>query len=497
MSLTVWLTVRQAREALRTGRPEVARKLLDPFVSHGHKRAVAVVPEVARGYRLRGEQALRRDDPTAAWDDLLAAESLAPADPDAAALRSTLTKLGLAECRAALLAGNPLHALHTLARLKQRTAFHPEFEGYETAAREWVLAIELADRGDFPAAAAALDRGKSRVRPDVAAAFDTFAAALTRRYDRCRAAVDRLYQAAERHGWTDVLRAADEVAEVAPDHREVRNMKARAWAALHSGSGNGVPAPSSHVGEVVELAWSPTRTVDPAPFAPTMSYPLARPVSAVAHPAPQPARPVSSSGVPAGLPKRFVLWIDGVGGYLVCLGQRVGFGQATASGPVDVPLFADVSRLHAELTRDGEGYVLESGREVAVNGRAATRAVLADGDRVTLGSTCQFVFRLPVAISPSARLELVSGHRLPLAVDGILLMAENLILGPEAAAHVPMPDAAGNVVLYRTRDGLGIRCPGAFQIDGRPHKDRGGLPIPCCVTADSFSFTAEPVGPRV
>ena len=95
-----------------------------------------------------------------------------------------------------------------------------------------------------------------------------------------------------------------------------------------------------------------------------------------------------------------------------------------------MPLFADVSRLHAEVSRDGEGYVLESTRGVQVNGAAAARAVLKCGDRVTLGATCQFVFRQPVPISPSARLELVSGHRLPLAVDGVLLMADNLILGP-------------------------------------------------------------------
>jgi hypothetical protein len=192
-----------------------------------------------------------------------------------------------------------------------------------------------------------------------------------------------------------------------------------------------------------------------------------------------------------------VLWIDGVGGYLVCMGQRIGFGQATDNAPVDVPLFADVSRLHAELTRDTEGYVLESGRGVMVNGQATTRAVLATGDRVTLGGTCQFVFQRPVAISPSARLELVSGHRLPLAVDGILLMAENLIFGPSGAVHVPLPDAAGNVILYRTKDGLGLKYEGAFKIDNRPCKDRAPLPVPCFVTSESFTFAVEVVGPRI
>src|SRR5439155_12101408 len=109
----------------------------------------------------------------------------------------------------------------------------------------------------------------------------------------------------------------------------------------------------------------------------------------------------SSSGGGAPLPKRFLLWVDGVGGYLVCLSSRVTFGQATAEGPVDVPLFAEVSRTHAEVTRDGEGYVIESSRGIRVNGTETKRSVLSAGDRVTLGSSCQFLFHKPVPVSSS------------------------------------------------------------------------------------------------
>ena len=48
-----------------------------------------------------------------------------------------------------------------------------------------------------------------------------------------------------------------------------------------------------------------------------------------------------------------------MGGYLVCLGNRVTLGQATPDARVDVPLYADVSRHHATVTRDSEGYLLE------------------------------------------------------------------------------------------------------------------------------------------
>src|SRR5262249_13597601 len=123
---------------------------------------------------------------------------------------------------------------------------------------------------------------------------------------------------------------------------------------------------------------------------------------------------------------RFLLWIDGVGGFLVCLGTRVTIGQATPDAFVDIPLFADVSRHHATLTRESEGYVIEAVRPMFVNSRALEKTLLRSGDRVTLGGSCQLQFRQPVPVSASARIDIASGHRLPLAVEGVLLMADTL-----------------------------------------------------------------------
>jgi hypothetical protein len=209
---------------------------------------------------------------------------------------------------------------------------------------------------------------------------------------------------------------------------------------------------------------------------------------------------LSSSALGPGspLPKRFLLWVDGVGGYLVCLSSRVTFGQATADGPVDVPLFAEVSRTHAEVTRDGEGYVIESGRGIRVNGDETKRAVLAAGDRVTLGASCQFLFHKPVAVSSSVRLELTSGHRLPLAVDGVLLMGNELMLGRGPEAHIELPGLETPVLIYRSKDGLSVRVPEMkFSIDDRPCLDRAVLPLPAVVSCDAFTFAVEPVSGRL
>jgi hypothetical protein len=209
-----------------------------------------------------------------------------------------------------------------------------------------------------------------------------------------------------------------------------------------------------------------------------------------------PSKESTESAREEGNSRQFLLWIDGVGGYLVCLGNRVTLGQATPDACADIALFADVSRLHASLTRDTEGYLLEALRPGQVNGRPVDKALLHSGDRVTLGASCQLQFLQPVPVSASARLDLASGHRLRLAVDAILLMADTLVLGPGPQAHVLMPDLKETVILYRHKDGLAVRHAGPFTVNGRACSERAVLEPGATVTGEDFSLALEPVGRR-
>jgi hypothetical protein len=212
---------------------------------------------------------------------------------------------------------------------------------------------------------------------------------------------------------------------------------------------------------------------------------------------PSPVVPQPTGGEKGEPSERFLLWVDGVGGYLVCLANRVTLGQATPDGYVDVPLYADVSRLHAALTRENGSYVLEAMRPAQVNGQpAGEKTLLRPGDRVTLGTACQLQFRQPAPVSASARLELTSGQRLPLSADGVILMADTLLLGPGQQVHVAVPDLKHPVVLYRHKDGLGVRCPGPFLIDGQRCQERGLLRPTSSVSGEDFSFALEPLGSR-
>src|SRR6185312_4669243 len=103
-------------------------------------------------------------------------------------------------------------------------------------------------------------------------------------------------------------------------------------------------------------------------------------------------------------------------------------GRAGHDSQADVPLMGDLSRNHATLTRDGDTYILRAQQPTFVNNQPIETAALHDGDVIRLGSTVELEFRQPSPVSSTARLEVVSRHRLPLAVDAVILMADTCIV---------------------------------------------------------------------
>jgi len=338
-------------------------------------------------------------------------------------------------------AGEAAPAAEAAAQLRERGVRVADLDHREEAAKEWARAREQAERGEFAQAMLALERAR-RLLP-ANAALEACHRIVKEREQAFPNALVQLHSAAREGRWQDVLRSAEQVLALAPNHAEARKLRGQAWRSL----------------EPVTEVTTPARPQQP----------------------PDAAGPVD----------QYLLWIDGIGGFLVCLGNTVTFGQATPDARVDVPIFADVSRHHATLTRDSEGYLLQSVRTVQVNGQTVEKALLHAGDRVTLGTSCQFQFRQPVPLSASAVLELVSGHRLRLAVNAVVLMADTIVLGPGPQAHVIMPDLRQPVILYRHKDGLGIRCPGDALISGKPCKERGVIEPGSTVAGEDFSLGLE------
>jgi hypothetical protein len=309
--------------------------------------------------------------------------------------------------------------------------------------KAWLTARGQADAGDFGLALDAVDRA-GRLLGVASPALEVFRAELASRRQAFARLVERLHEAAAAGQWRVVTDLAEQVLTIAPEHIQARQARARAWKAIEP---------------------------------PTIGMP----------------RHSEAADLPKELAPRYLLWIDGIGGFLLCLGQRLVLGQAGPEGRADIPLVADVARLHATLTRDAEGTMIEALRDLRVNGRPVTRALLRPNDRLTLGATCQLQFRQPVPVSPTIRLDVTSGHRLPLALNGVLLMSETLLLGPGPQAHIVVPHLQKPVILFRNKDGLGLRHAGSLMVDGQPHTERSVLRPNAVVAGDEVSFALEPV----
>lgn len=225
-----WLTMKQAREAIKHGRLEDAARLLEPPAVRAHRQASDLLTLLARGYVERGERALARDDTEAAWRDLGAAEAVNAAAQSCDKLRRELIALNMAELRALLSAGELTRADEARARLRQRGVRSPELLVLEEGLQGWLRAVELADLGELAQAADALERARRLL--GVNARLDALAGDLTLRRAELPHAVAALHQAAAAERWADVIVHADAVLALAPHHAEARALRGRAWRAV-------------------------------------------------------------------------------------------------------------------------------------------------------------------------------------------------------------------------------------------------------------------------
>jgi len=191
---------------------------------------------------------------------------------------------------------------------------------------------------------------------------------------------------------------------------------------------------------------------------------------------------------------RFMLWVDAVGGFWVCLADEVTLGQPVRYSAIDVPILADISGRHGRIRRDAEGYLIEAFREIRLDGRPVRRSGwLTDGSKITLGEGVRMSFRRPHALSATARLDFLSHHRTQPSADAVLLMADSCILGPKPQCHVICRDWPGEAIVYRHGGQLYCRAPGDIEIDGVHYKDHGPLKMDSHVAGEGFSMNLEPI----
>lgn len=191
----------------------------------------------------------------------------------------------------------------------------------------------------------------------------------------------------------------------------------------------------------------------------------------------------------------FHIWIDRVGGYLVCPNRSVWIGQAIPQSGIDIPVLGDLRRRHARIElREGEHIISPAGN-VKIDGseKPSGWCPLTDGQEIQFGDRVRLKYAQPHPLSQTARLDFTSGNRTSPWSDGVLLMAQTIIIGPSSKNHIYCSDWEKTLVLFRRQNQWMCRTSGEFEIDHKLYQNEGPIYLDSTISGDDFSLTLEPV----
>ena len=466
------IKLREAQTALRSGRLDEAGRLLRQSDLHHYQPAQKLSAQVAQQMVRRGRQHLVQCDTSAGWHDLEVANHLVGETSDVNELRGQLVERAVAEIERNLTADDPAAALDRIERLKSRGLDSSRLRALRQIAQRLHQAQECAERGELAeaerAAAAAL-----ALRPDWKV-LRQHKQSYSLKAARGRRIAQALHKALSDEHWPQVLSAAEEMLKVSPRSATALDARRRAWQAV-GGEVEDVPRHNRQHQGGHRVAGKAAWRISTAPGL---------------------RAPKVDTVAKQNTEIRFVMWIDAVGGFLVCLGDEILLGQPVPDSAVDVPIQADLSRRHAKIRRDGETYLLDALRETRLDGREVKQLTeLTDGALIELGGAVQIRFRKPHPLSATARLDFESHHRSHPGTDSVLLMADSCVLGPKPNSHVICRKWTEELILFRQGGNLSCRSKQPFEIDGRPIEGRGPLTHNSQVTGEEFSLSLEALSP--
>lgn len=473
--------LREARVAWNSGRYDEAGALLAEDSLREFLPAKRLAQDVASKMVERAGDRFACGDSSAGWQDLAVADRLGGQAEAITQIRQQYAERALGEARRNLASGQAAAALSRLEKLRRKGLSSAASRGLQQLATRMVEAEQAAAHGRFNEASAAVARAQ-RIAAEQAAQGVTME--IVRQLERqgkelarlgveCHRLSSALHEALSRQDWSAALSAAEELLAIAPRHSAARQARRRAWKAV---------------------GMDVTSAGRARPLAGCVSLALGAAGGAGAHHSTRPGTGSCEGDTVTGSdkPRRMLLWIDAVGGFLICLDDEIVLGQPSPGGPIALPILADLSRRHAVIRRDGGAYVLEPLHRTRVDGKEVTGpVVLADNQLIELGESVRLRFTKPHALSATARLVLESSHKTQPSADAVLLMSDSCVLGPSGHCHVSCRDWQHDVVLYRQSEKLYCRAEVPLTVDG--DRTTGSMEVPsgARIEGEDFSFTLE------
>jgi hypothetical protein len=165
-----------------------------------------------------------------------------------------------------------------------------------------------------------------------------------------------------------------------------------------------------------------------------------------------------------------MLWIDGVGAWLLCCGTSIDIGgPSQADDAADLRLMGPLSRRHATFQYIDDAWFLNPHQPCCVGKtRLSAPRCLYHNDQIILGEKVQLRFQRPSVLSASAVLQLESFHQPAQSVQGILLVVDSILLGSRADHHVHCADWPERLILLRRDGRFYCRSEMSLQLNQQP-----------------------------
>jgi hypothetical protein len=479
------LQLREARVAWQNGRYDEAGAILSNEALRDFLPAKQLARDVAGKIVERAGARFARGDSAAGWHDLQQADRLANQLEAIGQMREQYAERMLLEAHGYVMAGQFAPAIALVNKLHKRGLCDERARVLRQVAEVMQEADFAAVRGHFAEAVAANERAAELAKPlaatdgtmdDIVKKLSGEHQRLSNRGNDCQRLSAEMHAALAAENWGAALSSADALLAIAPKHAAAGQARRRAWKAV------GMDVTQPHRGGRSLEAWRQAARLP-------VSLQAARVAPRSTH-----SSRTSEEDTVAGNenPTRALLWIDAVGGFLVCMDDAVVLGQPAPGHPIALPILADLSRRHAVIRRDAGAYVLEPLQRTCVDGREITGPhVLTDNQLIELGDNVRIRFTRPHALSATARLVLESHHKTQPSVDGLLLMADSCVLGPNRHCHVRCRDWQRDIVVYRQNDRVFCRADEPLTIDGTPTHGENEIQSGVRVEGEEFSFTWE------
>lgn len=193
---------------------------------------------------------------------------------------------------------------------------------------------------------------------------------------------------------------------------------------------------------------------------------------------------------------RYLLWIDGVGTYLVILDDQMTIGGPRHTEEVaDLALLSNLSRKHATIIRSSSGnYYLEAHSQVSVSDRDVfENTYLQNGNEILLGNSVKLGFKVPNALSSSAVVSFKSGHRPDQNIDAVILMEDSCLLGPGTENHVTCKEWKETIILFQRDEKIYCQSRADLFIEDKLVENQTEITEGAIVSGVDFRFRLEKI----